>query len=454
MSKRKNRRERSRGARPPESVIEEGAVIGAMEQIVVEPVPDEPVPDESAPDRSIQVEPVPGAPYKINIVQPDKANPGLEMTWCLSPEFLHDLADKLVFNPFMLILVRRKDGCPIEQMLVQLKRGGTRLEFYESGEFTIYTAIVRADATCDRAGQLSAFVSLTPIIAPSSSIIHYGRPQIKFIDSYHKLVSDFDEYKVNIDPEFFAPDPPAWLARWVNLWFEGKQKNECHFRRRMISAFSIQPPMILIWILLRAVCGVVYSLFLALIGWRWISLKPIFRPFAQDLKDINSNWSECSLKMAEGYWTIGRKSDKSFDKYPVFLRILFTPFLWVFVGLVSYFLVYRFPGAGIMAAKFLGCGVLAVIVLGIIAVIVARVSEAHESTAEEREKRKEARRVELKQIKEQLSREKINREFVELVCGAGGPADGHLRSIPKSHQTFFTRFEALKGRVCRPYAKG
>jgi len=446
-------------------VAQASVAAGTGQTTEAEPI--EPTPTH-VETRRVVAEPVSGAPYKINIVQPDKASPGLEMTWCLSPEFLHELADKLIFNPFILILVKR-NGQDVEQKLVSLKQGGTRFEFYEPGEFTIYTTIVKAGVEHDRAGQFSALYRLEPIIKSGSSVLGYGCPDIKKVGLSEKfmgtvafpVVSDFDEQKVNIDPEFFAPDPPAWLAWWVNLWFESKQKNECHFKKRMIPAFSIQPPMILLWILLRGVCGAIFALTLALIGWRWISLKPIFRPFALGLKDINSNWSERSLGMAEGYWTIGRGTGDQFEKYPVFLRILLTPLLWVFVGLIAYFLVYRFPEVGIDIAKTFGYFVFAVVVCCLVYIICILFNQARAGKADERYRQKEEKdrqkavhKVALELIKEQRSREKIKRDFVELTCGAGGPSDGHLSSIPSRHQTFYTRFLALKGRVCRPYAKG
>jgi hypothetical protein len=442
-------------------VAQASAGAGSGQPTETEPDSNEGKRQETREAGPIRVETVPGAPYKVNIVQPDKASPGLEMTWCLSPEFLQRLGEELIFNPFLLILVKR-DGFDIEQKLVPLKQGGTRLEFYESGEFTIYTTIVRADVEHDRAGQFSAFEYIEPIIKSGSSFLGYGRPDIKKIgkSGYNlgcvafPVVSDFDEYKVNIDQEFFAPAPPAWLSWWVNLWFESKQKNECHFRRRMITAFTIQPPMILLWILLRAVCGVVFALTLALIGWRWISLVPILRPFALDLKNINANWASHSIGMAEGYWTIGRKSGEQFKKFPVLLRILLMPILWVSVGLISYFLVYRFHEVGIVIAMTICFVVLAVILTGVAAFIVRMVKDWLENTAYERYQLQNAREAEQILLKKQRSQDKIKRKFVELVCGVGGPSDGYLTSLPPRHQTILVRFLALKGRVCRPYAKG
>ena len=389
------------------------------------------------------------------------------MTWCLSPEFLHKLAEELVFNPFLLILVVKDKPYPreVERKLVPLKQGGVRLEFYGSGSFTLYTAIVKADQKHDSIGQSVARQALEPLVSSCNRILDCDLPcmeNIRRIYCYNNqcegkvqpLVENFEKYTVNIDPSFFAPDPPKWLQWWVNLWFEGKEKNECHLRRRLIPAFTIQPPMVLLWILLRAVCGVVYTFTLALIGWRWISLVPIFRPFALDLKDINANWSECSLEMAEGYWTVGRKSDEEFEKYPTLLRVLFTPFVWVGVGLIAYFLVYRFPEVGIVTAKVFGVIVGAVVLLNVVIFFIMYLKEMRYETTNERGKAKRVRKVAEDQVKTERSREKIKREFVELTCGAGGPSDGHLRSLPSRHQTFYTRFEALKGRVCRPYAKG
>jgi len=461
MSKKKHRKPSSVGTDRPTETTQ----LETEPRRLTEDAPPEIEKVEQA--RAVVSEPVPGASYKVNIVQPDKANPSLEMTWCLSPEFLYKLAEELVFNPFILILVVKDKPYTkeVERKLVPLKQGGVRLEFYEPGSFTLYTAIVKADQKHDSIGQSVAGLALEPLVSSNRKIFEDGLPCMKNIrgeycdyyrdeDRVRPLVENFEKYTVNIDPSFFAPDPPKWLQWWVNLWFEGKEKNECHLRRRLIPAFTIQPPMVLLWILLRAVCGVVYTLMLALIGWRWISLVPIFRPFALDLKDINANWSECSLGMSGGYWTIGRKSGKEFEKYPTLLRVLFTPFVWVGVGLIAYFLVFRYPEAGIVTAKVLAVVVGVVLMTFPLIFFAMYLKEMCDVTASKREEVEEVRKATEVQVKIERSREKIKREFVELTCGAGGPSDGHLSSLPPRHQTFYTRFEALKGRVCRPYAKG
>lgn len=398
------------------------------------------------------VEPEPREGYKINIVQPDKANPGLEMTWCLTPELMQHLAAGRIHNPFMLIVVM-KDGIDVGRQIVPLDQGGTRLEFHEPGEHFIYTLIVKTSSRFETTSRSASREILGALLdAERNKFIYnvelsaglvtqataYGYNHVADLVS-----TEFKERRVVIDSEFFAPDPPAWLAWWVNLWFEGKQRNECHLRRRMIPAFTIQPPLLVLWILLRGIVGVIYAFILAFIGWKHMTLKPIIHPFNLNLSHINSRWDSLSLANYRGYWTA------RWD-VPI-VRILLTPLTWVIVGPSLFTTTYVYPSVGIQLGMWTG------IILGVatlcVAVVIIGARILNSEGFGEFKARRAARKDEKEAARLVLETERIKRQYVHLVCGAGGPSDGHLTSLPRPLQTFHVRFLALKGRVCRPYAK-
>lgn len=398
------------------------------------------------------VEPEPREGYKINIVQPDKANPGLEMTWCLTPELMQHLAAGRIHNPFMLIVVM-KDGIDVGRQIVPLDQGGTRLEFYEPGTHFIHTLIVKTSSRFETTSKSASREILDALLnVERNKFIYNGKLSAGLVTqataSGYNHVADlvstkFKERKVVIDSEFFAPDPPAWLAWWVNLWFEGKQKNECHLRRRMIPAFSIQPPAVALWILMRGIVGVIYAIILALIGWKHITLKPIIHPFNLNLSHINSRWDSLSLANHRGYWT---------TRWDVpIVRIILTPLTWVIVVAPLYLFTCVFPSFGIQLLMWTGI-ILGIMILCVAVVfITARVlgSKSFDKIREQRRRFREEKEV----AKLELESLHIKQKYVHLVCGAGGPSDGHLSSLPKPLQTFHVRFLALTGRVCRPYAK-
>ncbi len=88
--------------------------------------------------------------------------------------------------------------------------------------------------------------------------------------------------------EFYVPDklfakPPQtklgkMMWRWVNLWFESKPKDQCEYRRRKWIAFTIQPPLVLIFSILSSLYVLVASAIVFFFGFR-----P--RPLLEEVKD-------------------------------------------------------------------------------------------------------------------------------------------------------------------------
>jgi hypothetical protein len=79
----------------------------------------------------------------------------------------------------------------------------------------------------------------------------------------------------------------------------------------------------------------------------------------------------------------------------------------------------------------------------------ARLAEAADSAAREREllaarEREEALR--------RASEAKFDRQYQEMVC-PGVPLTASIKALPSSRRTLHLRFDALKKRVCKPFAR-
>lgn len=67
------------------------------------------------------------------------------------------------------------------------------------------------------------------------------------------VIRAYGTLSVTVDSKFFAKPPPPWLNTWVNGACEGEPVDECQFRKRLIPAFTVQPPAVLfiyVWRLL------------------------------------------------------------------------------------------------------------------------------------------------------------------------------------------------------------
>jgi hypothetical protein len=84
---------------------------------------------------------------------------------------------------------------------------------------------------------------------------------------------------VSVPTVCFAKEPSQWERDWVNHLFRNKCLDQCEFRRRRLFAYLLQPFIMLVQIVLRALSVVVALL----IGARNISLQPLFHPLRHDL---------------------------------------------------------------------------------------------------------------------------------------------------------------------------
>lgn len=387
--------------------------------------------------------------FEIHPANPEQASPSLEFTWCLSPALIARIKELKICFPFLFVIVAKEqkdeDGCitceKIVQNLILLEQGGERIEFYEPGRYRIYATLVaeKYNESIKPATrkQLSIFLSNVPCRIVDSGIELHISIEAK------QIVDAVEECRVMIPDEHFAKEPPAWLAWWVNLGFEEKPRNECFFRRRLMLAFSIQPPAIAIWIILRAMAGLVSALSLLLIGWRHISLKPLIHPFDMDLVQINSRYPDMTLNRSRGFYT---KTDKDGNDRSNVWRLLTTPWHWILMATFFLSAWHHFHWSIVLMLAVCGvvlCGILwSLIMVSAIRRWRNKTEPERMTTSREREKKV-------------LDWERSHLIFSlePLVCEAESPMDGRLRSLPKTHQTIYIRYQALKGQLCRPFRR-
>lgn len=266
---------------------------------------------------------------------------------------------------------------------------------------------------------------------------------------------------VNVAPEFFAKKPPEWLRRWTNWWFETGPRDQCQFRRRCILAFTIQPPIALFWFIGSFLVRLASASFLFFfLGSRGIDFKPVVFLRKYSIEDI---WAE-----NDGYKRWGAASfftrDKKGKERPMFVRLL---------SLLIPALIF-IPQAiaklcGQNSHSWLEIGVIAIGVwVGTVALFAvchfiwkpiakkreaARLAEANDPAALERErKRKWLAEREREGALRRAREARFDRQYQEMVC-PGVPLKASIEALSPSRRTLYLRFNALKKRVCKPFAR-
>ena len=214
----------------------------------------------------------------------------IPVRWCVDKSTLEELKQRGVVNPHILIVIASRERgyesklyytetsrylAPLEQLIEYVR-------FLKPGKNTIFATIVWEREKIGKKIDLWVRYSRKTEGRYLTDLIHYNGGFYPQDDSS----SEVAETNVEVPTGLFAKEYPKWLKKWVNLWYETKPKDQCHFRRRIIPAFTIQPLLILPWLVIRSLLAFAIALILLLSGERKIGFKAIIHPWKRDFGDI------------------------------------------------------------------------------------------------------------------------------------------------------------------------
>lgn len=411
------------------------------------------------------------------VVHDAKAEPGIHLyvgeatgggavvpfRWCVCGELFERMKAAGAQKPHLLLVVANRNK-EVSRKLLPLDQAMEFVTFYKPGEHKIFANVV-----WEPSGNVGRMKKILLGVRQNNTylyeVLNYDleREEATLFSSFPELYNEGPKeplLTVDVAPEFFAKKPPEWLRRWVNWWFETPLKDQCHLRKRCILAFSIQPPLALIWFIGLFLVRLVIALFLfAFLGWRGINFKAVFLLRKYCTEKI---WEEGNAK----YRSMGKASfftkDKNGKDQPAFVFALSLFLPATFFLLLA--IVKLAKGSVVSGVSWLEIGILALIawlaIVGISAVghfiwkpiakkrEAARLAEASDPTARERDRWAERARREA----ERRARDaEFDEQYKETVC-PGVPLEASINALPQSRRTFHLRFTALKGQVCKPFA--
>ena len=212
---------------------------------------------------------------------------------------------------------------------------------------------------------------------------------------------------VDLPEEVFADEPPAWEKRWVNFFFSTKAIDQCDFRKRRLLAYTIQPILIVLMLIVRCIA---FLGFLS-VGASKLNARPLIHP-NERISDI---WEESNEP-----WILKKTAHTNFA--PMGLCIMFSPGIIVLVFILCW-LTMNIPTTICALVPLVGMLILTVMaaVMGLIITITDE---------------KEHNEISTNDI-DYLSTKKINT----------------IQDLPKEKQTIQLKFTGIKSRICAPYRK-
>ncbi|MBT3397848.1 hypothetical protein HN418_02670 [archaeon] len=408
-----------------------------------------------------------GEVFHFNVGQITPKDAVVGVTWCICPEKLEELREAGAENLQILIVVKPKKGHLEQRKLIPVEKAMTHLSFLSPGPHTIQATLLWSE----NPDGLERFI-LSEYSRNSYEATVLDRDgKLKTGPAFwhrhtHSQCAGYEVVEMDVPEGFFAKEPPKWLSKWANLWFENPPVDQCSFRRRFILAFTLQPVFFAVFL---ALYYTVLTLSSA------ISLSVGKKVSSQLWKHPIRNWDDTDLFLP------GRGNDSVFGGY---WKWPFAPFTWIVLGTTATLLLTLYwrldlqtsliyVGGGIVAAIIVILILLGICwILGSIAIRIAHDPVGNlldpwfdraqsggglgrrieEWVRERRQKRAAAARA-AREAAREAAKVKAEKKWGDYPACTGVALGTTLQDIPKEKRTATLRFEEIKGKVCRRFRR-
>lgn len=429
--------------------------------------------------------------------------------WCISRETAEMIEAEGILDPQLLIVIEQ-NGQELERYVVPLEDQMRYIQFRRPGTNVIHATVMwqpddeepsvkeivtgRTDSGLYRAQMLSMKRPETEALEAKAQSLRRKQRDVDAEDAEYVVLqteidqieaevaekrfsespevsvrADFDTIK-RIDAEFqldvvvpeemFAKEPPRWM-KWLGTRYSTWQsaaRDQCDLRRRaIITGFTL--PFVWAWLAIKntvmflAVAGVVLLVeiinlgqiaALLLLGARNINYKPL-NPFDEEVNDFVKDIGK-DLKPSF-WWTKKVKSDDGFYEYKYELRhpvlLVVNPPVVLALAAIAFGLYLLLS----TALFHLIVGIIGGLFLSIVLIVGVLASEAAANNRATRALRREQEAKERKERREAL----LRKDLEQLACSSAS-RDVSISALPKERRTVALRFQALKVKVCKPFA--
>lgn len=390
----------------------------------------------------------------------DTQKPGLELTdsvvalrWCVSKKTLEELEKRDAKNPHLLIVVTHRNE-EMDRYLVPLGQMMEYIQFTKPGENRILAAIVwNKDGDV---GELREyFFEKNEKREYIIDVLDYHVDIHRFFEGAFSL-SAKAELDIHVDKEFFAPEPSPREKWWVNLWFvDTAPRDQCQFRKRRIPAYTIQPLLVFVWWVIKTTIVLLLgsiSLVRGVRDFRKEFFGNIFHPFTYEIEDLGrcvKSDDSVFLRAKRGgerrhFLILAMRPTILFWSYSIllFVAVLIAigvkiPITWsliLAVLLVDFLVITVVSMIGFLGYK-------------LIDFVSGRFLSKLVNRWVERSKERKKQEIEREAVEESV---RIQR----LTCTSDlATMKADIKAIPAENRTIHLRFQDLKKKVCRPFAR-
>jgi len=383
----------------------------------------------------------------------------IPIRWCIDKDVFKDLRTRKVEKPHLLLVVvkwgkdqwHRKE---VVRKLVPLEQMMEFIQFKRPGLHKIMTTIVwNTHGNADRLKK--TFLTSHRRNSYEMNVLTYEKDRLenpRHIALNTDGIDGGGVIEIKVAEGFFAKEPPKWLSKWVNLPFRWKPVDQCDFRKRCILAFSLQPIIIAIWLIVKELIAISIGLFLLLCGIKGVNFSPARKPFIYDLDEVWDNLGGSIF----------------FNKKYPFLAA-FTPIFVLTIFIAPLLIINYYTDFDANTPKTMLFSTMTVVLLfliitvfwGIFWGLVISINKIIDYVCKREAKSRKRRKSRWEIMEERERAEKLQKKLAlqieyenlsSIVC-TGRRLEPSLASLPKRKRTIHLRFLDLKAKVCKPFAE-
>jgi len=380
---------------------------------------------------------------QLQIADANISSGSVAVSWCLDHELLKVLAEKGLHDPQVVVVVAPDNNYHTSKesrKVVPLKDLMTYIECRAAGKSKIYGLISFRKPKEAREHYLSREDG-----AYRNNVLDYDGEtyssnllgQEEYEDRQNKTYKFLSQpLEIDVPKVVFAPDPPKWEKPWVNHYFRQKVVDQCHYRRRRLFAYLVQPFIVLFFSIVKTLILIAGLL----TGARAWSMKYL-HPLTYGLKDTFEIWEKGSLFIKHLPEDEEESTDLKFltpsYAWRSFWALLFMP---LFSFPIIFLMIYHHPViAGLIAFA-------PVFIIGVFCLMAHLVSRGNAS---------KLLKGAWEGLHNLLTSDKLwymEQEDIQLITCTGDKGPLTYKNLPAKHKTIRLRFQNLKTKVCKPFS--
>ncbi len=228
-------------------------------------------------------------PFELIVGDPggEILNGDVAVRWCVTPALVAKLEEDGVIDPHVL-LVSANEGREMQRQMVPITELMTYVRFTRAGEQDLFGFII-SGADGRKKLQSTYFRKTNGDYETDIMFTYTKQPHDDLHGEYCRT-----SVKVAIPAGVFGKEPSAWMKWYVNAWHSstGKIVDECHYRRRLMIAFTLKVIPFLIFTFGLIVFRLFISGVMMLAGyWKNNLILRCFRPY---------KWTNMELHVFDG----------------------------------------------------------------------------------------------------------------------------------------------------------